>query len=563
MNQSDLFDSRPASATRWSSVFIFDAKRLDSPRPAASLSMSIPPTTSLDRARRKAYIRLLPLLFVSYAIAYVDRINVSLAKLEMSKDLPGFNDKVIGFGAGVFFIGYFLLEIPGTLIVEKWSARKWISRIMTSWGIVAAITAFIHYRVPGVTWLAECAVGGIAAIFEPFVHSNLGWLSRQSQLIVESLRGPDSPFILQFFSIRFLLGLAEAGFFPGVIVYLTHWFPARDRARALSWFFIATPVAQFISPKLSYYLLRIGTTETFSNNVMIHHPALWGMQGWQWMYIAWGIPAVILGILVFWHLPDWPREARWLTPDERDALEQELLREKEQHKQGHRHMTVLQALQHPQILLLAAAYFFVVTASYGVEFFLPSILENWYDLPLRQLTWAMLIPPIGGLIGQLLVGWSSDRTGERRLHGSVPIYAGAGALGCTLLIPASLSFNIRLALAVSLFTMALMGLKAYMPAFWALPSLILTESAAAGSIGLINSVGNLGGFVGPFLLGYIETETHSFWPGLLYLCFSMIVSATIILTLDLGHRIAGPPVRHKAQAESLPDEEPDAIIEPV
>ena len=222
------------------------------------------------------------------------------------------------------------------------------------------------------------------------------------------------------------------------------------------------------------------------------------------MYIAWGIPAVILGVLVFLRLPDWPREAHWLTPDERDALERELIREKEHHKQGHRHMTVLQALQHPQVLLLAAAYFFVVTASYGVEFFLPSILENWYDLPLSKLTWAMLIPPIGGLIGQLLVGWSSDRTGERRLHGSMPIYAGAVALGCTLLIPASLSFNMRLALAVLLFTMALMGLKAYMPAFWALPSLILTESAAAGSIGLINSVGNLGGFVGPFLLGYIR-----------------------------------------------------------
>jgi MFS transporter, ACS family, tartrate transporter len=525
--------------------------------------MSTPLTTALDRARGKAYMRLLPLLFVSYAIAYVDRINVSLAKLEMSKDLPGFNDKVIGFGAGVFFIGYFLLEIPGTLIVEKWSARKWISRIMISWGIVAAITAFIHYRVPGVTWLAELTIRGVAALFESLADFNLGWLSRQSHSIVMSLRGPDSPFILQFFSIRFLLGLAEAGFFPGVIVYLTHWFPARDRARALSWFFIASPVAQFISPKLSYFLLRIGTTETFNSDVVIHHPALWGMQGWQWMYIAWGIPAVILGILVFWHLPDWPREAHWLTPDERDALEQELMREKQQHKLGHHHMTVLQALQHPQVLLLAAAYFFVVTASYGVEFFLPSILENWYNLPLRQLTWAMLIPPIGGLIGQLLVGWSSDRTGERRLHGSIPIYAGALALACTLLIPTSLPYHLRLALAVLLFTMALMGLKAYMPAFWALPSLILTDAAAAGSIGLINSVGNLGGFVGPFLLGYIKTETQSFLIGLLYLCFSMIVSATIIFTLRLGHGPSKKESLQGAQTESLLNEEPDAIIEPV
>ena len=279
----------------------------------------------------------------------------------------------------------------------------------------------------------------------------------------------------------------------------------------------------------------------------VHYPALLGMQGWQWMYIAWGIPAVILGVLVFCHLPDWPRDAHWLTPDERDALEQELTQEKEHHKQGHRHMTVLQALQHPQVLLLAAAYFFVVTASYGVEFFLPKILENWYDLPLSKLTWFLLIPPIGGLIGQLSVGWSSDRTGERRLHGSLPIYLGAVALGCTLFIPTWLSLNWRLGLAVSLFTVALLGLKSYMPAFWALPSLILTEAAAAGSIGLINSVGNLGGFVGPSLLGELKDQTHSFLPGLLYLCISMIISATIIFTLGLGHRAAKPRTRDEVQ----------------
>lgn len=226
-------------------------------------------------------------------------------------------------------------------------------------------------------------------------------------------------------------------------------------------------------------------------------------------------------------------------------------------------MTVLQAFQHPQVLLLAAAYFFVVTASYGVEFFLPRILENWYDLSLSKVTWAVLIPPIGGLVGQLAVGWSSDRTGERRLHGSIPIYLGAVALGCTLFIPPSLSFNWRLTLAVSLFTVALLGLKAYMPAFWAMPSLLLTEAAAAGSIGLINSVGNLGGFVGPSLLGFIKTRTNSFLPGLLYLCVSMIISATIIFTLGLGKHGAGPGHYHGTQPESLLEEEPDAIIEPV
>jgi ACS family tartrate transporter-like MFS transporter len=456
-------------------------------------------------------------LFLSYAIAYVDRVNVSLATLGMSNDLPGFQkNNVLGFGMGVFFIGYFILEIPGTLLVEKWSARKWICRIMVTWGITAGLTAFVK-----------------------------------------------TPF--QFYAVRFLLGLAEAGFFPGVIVYLTHWFTVRDRARALAWFFIATPIAQFFSPRLSYYLLRIGTTETI-NHVSVHYPAVWGMQGWQWMYIAWGIPAVVLGVLVLFMLPDWPKDARWLEPDERDALERELQRDKEAHKGAHAHKSILDALrvafQHPKVLLLAAAYFFVVTSSYGVEFFLPKILKTWYSLDLDKLTWAVIIPPLGGLVGQLLVGWSSDRTGERRLHGAVPIYVGAAALVATLLVPSWLTFETRLAVTVSLFTVAMMGLKAYMPAFWALPSLLLTEAAAAGSIGLINSVGNLGGFVGPTILGKVEDWTGSFIPGLTYLCVSMIISATIILTLGLGHRPAILPVAGRSPLETALDEQPDAVIEP-
>jgi ACS family tartrate transporter-like MFS transporter len=522
--------------------------------------------SALDRARSQAYIRLLPLLFLSYAIAYVDRVNVSLATIEMSKDLPAFDNAVVGFGAGVFFIGYFILEIPGTILVEKWSARKWICRIMVTWGIIAALTAFVHYRVPGVTWLAERALQLTAAVIEPVANWDLGWLSDNARKTVGWLRGSGSPFVLQFFGIRFLLGLAEAGFFPGVIVYLTHWFPSRDRARALAWFFIATPVAQFVSPWISYYLLRIGTTETI-RGVTVHYPQVLGMQGWQWMYIGWGIPAVILGILVLYWLPDWPREARWLQPDERDALELELKREKELHHGKHQHKNLREALmeglQHPKVLLLAAAYFFVVTSSYGVEMFLPRILKTWYELNLSDLTWAVIIPPLGGLIGQLLVGWSSDRTGERRLHGSMPIYLGAVALGLTVLIPGGLPFNVRLVLTVSLFTVALMGLKSYMPAFWALPSLLLTEAAAAGSIGLINSVGNLGGFFGPSILGVVETATGSFVGGLVYLCFSMIVSATIILTLGLGHRVVTAKVETPTHVNPLYDEEADSLVEPV
>jgi len=228
---------------------------------------------ALDRARQKAYWRLLPLLFICYVIAYVDRANVAIAKLTMTRDLPGFDNAVIGLGAGLFFIGYFLLEIPGTLLVEKWSARKWICRIMITWGVMATLTAFV--KTPS-----------------------------------------------QFYLVRFLLGLSEAGFFPGVIVYLTHWFPSRDRARALACFLVATPIAQIVSPKISNALLKIGIDETI-NGVPVHHPELFGLEGWQCVYIFWGIPAVVLVVVVFCLLKNRTRDAELLTPEESEALELE------------------------------------------------------------------------------------------------------------------------------------------------------------------------------------------------------------------------------------------------
>jgi ACS family tartrate transporter-like MFS transporter len=431
--------------------------------------------SSLDRARRKAYWRLLPLLFACYVIAYVDRANVAIAKLTMTRDLQNFDNAVIGLGAGLFFIGYFLLEIPGTLLVEKWSARKWICRIMISWGIMATLTAFVK-----------------------------------------------TPF--QFYVVRFLLGLAEAGFFPGVIVYLTHWFPSRDRARALACFLVATPTAQILSPKMSNALLKIGTDETI-NGLSVHRPELFGLEGWQCVYIFWGLPAVLLGILVFYLLKDWPRDAGWLAPEESEALHQELEREKNLRRA--RRMTVLEALAHPKVLLLALAYFCIVTGSYGVEFFLPSILQQWYQLKLDTITWLLILPPLLGLAGQLIVGWNSDRTKERRFHVVVPIAVGAIALGLAPLTHGHLS------LTIACFMLAFVGFKAYMPAFWSLPSLFLTESAAAGSIGLINSTGNLGGFLGPNVMGKVQTLTGSFVGGIYFLCLSMTVSATIIFLLRL------------------------------
>lgn len=438
-----------------------------------------PAPSALDRARRKAYWRLLPLLFICYVIAFVDRANVSIAKLTMTKDLPGFDNAVIGLGAGMFFLGYFLLEIPGSLIVERWSARKWICRIMVTWGFMAALTALV--------------------------------------------KTPE-----QFYGVRFLLGLAEAGFFPGVVVYLTHWFPGRDRAKALACFFVATPVAQIITPNLSFALLKIGTDEVV-NGVAVHHPEVWGLEGWQWIYIVWGLPAVLLGVAVLFLLPDHPRHAKWLTPEEREALENELAAEKAKGAAGG-HMTVLQALRHPKVLLLALAYFCTVTGSYGVVFFLPSILKDWYDLKYDALTWLVILPPLFALVAQVGVGWNSDRTKERRLHAVLPIVIGALALAA---LPSTRG---TLPLTVVCFTMAFIGFKAYQPAFWTMPNLFLASSAAAGSIGLINSVGNLGGFLGPYLLGKVETVTGSYVGGIYYLCGSMLVSATILFFLGLGHR---------------------------
>ena len=456
-----------------------------------------PTVTPLDRARRKAYWRLLPLLFLCYVIAYVDRANVSIAKLTMTKDLPGFDNAVIGFGAGVFFLGYFLLEIPGALLVERWSARKWICRIMVSWGFMAALTAAV--KTP--------------------------W---------------------QFYGVRFLLGLAEAGFFPGVIIYLTHWFPARDRTRALSYFLVATPLAQIVSPKISNALLKIGTDEVV-DGVAVHHPEVLGLEGWQWVYIAWGVPAVVLGVVVLFMLTDRPRDAKWLTAEERDALEGEIEADRAKAAKGKR-MTFGDAVRNPKVLLLALAYFCCVCGTYGIEFFLPSILQRWYNLKVDAITWLIILPPALALAGQLFVGYSSDRLRERRLHAVLPILLGVVALAAAILSRG------HLAVTIACFMLAFTGMKSYQPAFWALPSLFLTRTAAAGSVGLINSVGNLGGFLGPTVIGTVEKWTGSFEGGLYYLCGSMTVSAAILFFLGIGRREAegGPVPAEPVSAEAKP-----------
>lgn len=432
---------------------------------------------ALQRARRKSYFRLIPLLFVSYVVAYIDRVNIAFAQLTMSKDLPAFNTEVISFGAGLFFLGYFLLEIPGTLIVERWSARKWISRIMISWGLLATLTA---------------------------------WVTTPTQ----------------FYISRFLLGLAEAGFFPGVIVFLTRWFLRQDRARAFALFLMATPVAQVISPLLCNPLLHIGMTETV-DGVTVTHPAFLGLHGWQWVFIVWGIPAVVLGFMVLTWLTDRPAQAKWLQDDERAALEAEIEKERALHVKS-AHMSLFQALRQPRVLLLAFAYFCVVTANYGTEFFMPKLLQTWYNLKISEITYLVILPPLFALCAQMFVGWSSDRTGERRLHTAIPI-----AIGGLTLALAPLSVGM-LPLTMALLICARTGVKAYQPAFWTLPSMFLTATAAAGSVGFINSVGNLGGFVGPIVMGQVQKTTGSFTGALWFLGGMMGLSVTIVLLLFRG-----------------------------
>lgn len=428
------------------------------------------------RATKKAMWRILPLLFCCYIVAYVDRANVGYAKLTMVRDLAGFNDEVIGMGAGLFFLGYFLLEVPGTLLVERWSARKVVSRIMVTWGVVAAGTAFV--KTPG-----------------------------------------------EFYGMRFLLGLAEAGFFPGVIVYLTHWFPTWVRARAMGIFLVATPVAQLVTPKVCNYLLRFGTMEAG-----VRYPKLMGMQGWQWVYVGWGVPAVVLGVMVFFWLPDRPREARWLSEEEKEALEQEVERSRSGAAMWRGDWK--RVVGHGPTWVMAFVLFSIAASNYALDTFLPTMLRDWYGLSRDRMTTLLMVPPIFALLGVVVMGWSSDRFGERRWH----------AAGCVMLAAVGMAIapmtNGTLVLTMICVSGYAWGNKGSQPPFWAMPSLMLSGSAAAAATGVINSVGNLGGFFGPMVLGRIEKETGSFLPGLYGLAGLLVAGGVslILLRVDRGRR---------------------------
>ncbi len=409
------------------------------------------------QARKRITQRLMPFLIGLFIIAYIDRVNVGYANLQMSKDL-GFNAEIFGFGAGIFFFGYFLLEIPGTLIVENWSARKWLARIIFTWGIMAVLMGFIQNTT-------------------------------------------------HFYIARFLLGLAEAGFFPGIIVYLSHWFRYQDRAKAVAMFMTALPFANIFGSPISGLILGINW---------------FGIEGWRWVFILEGIPAVILGIVTLYYLTDRPKDATWLTEAERDWITNELEREKAA-KKAVRSYSIWEAFRHRNVLLLAGAYFCAVTCVYGFTFWLPTILKGLSGYTDFQVSLIAALPYCAGLVAMLAVGWSSDRRNERRWHTAFSLLA----VCFGLFLSAAVLDNVFLA--VAFFCVAGAGLYSYLPGFWALPAAFLTESAAAASIGMINSVGNLGGFAGPFIVGYLTNKTNSFYVGVIYLSCSALLGAVLIL----------------------------------
>ena len=417
-----------------------------------------------DRCRRRVMWRLMPFLFVLYVIAYLDRVNVGFAALQMKGDL-GFTDDIIGFGAGIFFIGYVALEIPGSILCEKWTARGWLARIMVSWGILAMLTGFIHTKN-------------------------------------------------HFYLIRSLLGAAEAGFFPGIIVYLSHWFRYQDRAKAVAFLMAGISVSNIIGSPLSGWLMK--------------HTWL-GLAGWRWMFIIEGAPAVILGVVTLFYLTDWPHQAKWLPDDERQWLIEELEKEK-QAKQAKHSLGILQALRHREVILLTLAYFFMVTAVYGINFWLPSIVKKLSGSSIMNVSLISALPYCVGLISILLMGWHSDKTKERRWHTALAMMT--TSLGLLLSVLAG-NYTI---LAVSMFCLAAAGTAGYLPGFWALPTSFLTGTAAAACIGLINSVGNLGGVVGPSIVGYLSKQTGSYVWGVLYLSASALVASMLILSLRATRR---------------------------
>jgi MFS transporter, ACS family, tartrate transporter len=419
--------------------------------------------------------RLLPLLMACYFVAYLDRVNVGIASLTMNKAL-GFTSAVYGFGGGIFFLGYFIFEVPSNILLSKVGARVWIARILITWGIISACTAFIV--------------------------------------------GPVS-----FYSVRFLLGVAEAGFFPGIILYLTWWFPSYYRSRIVGVFMAAIPISNILGSLVSGFLLDLD--------------GWFGIAGWQWLFIMEAAPAVILGVVFWLYMTDWPSQASWLMPAQRDWLIARLNAEQSQ-REAIRHYSLKDALLDKRVLLLSLVYFGGTFAGYGIVLFQPQIVHR-LAAGFGMTGIINAIPYVFAAGAMVLWGRHSDHTGERPRHVAIAYAVGAAGLIATALMTDPVLTMVTLVIAA-------MGQSSTGPTFWSLPTAMLSGTAAAGGIALINALGNLGGFFGPYLFGLIKDASGgSFTFGLMALALGPIVSASIVLALGHDRRLEHIPA-HQASA---------------
>lgn len=402
-------------------------------------------TKLADHTRHRIAIRLLPFLFILYITNYLDRTSVAYAAIGMSRTL-GFSDRVFGLGAGIFFVSYVALQIPGALLIERWSARRCITSILIAWGSLTVLTGLVHTAS-------------------------------------------------QLYGARLLLGAAEAAFFPGVVVYLSHWFIREDRAKAGSNFMAAIPLSFIVGSPLAGWILG--------------HP-WFGVDGWRWLFILEGMPAILLGTVAFFYLTDWPRDAAWLASEQRRWIERKLEEEKPVNP---RKITAWQALRSGPVLLLASVAFFEYFVSYSVFFWFPTILKRVSGFSDVRVGLLGTLPYVAGLIAMLINGWHSDKTQERRWHSAIPQFIAAVALLGLITLPASTQMS------VTLFTL-LLCVSGFLPVFWTMPSEILSESAAAAGVGMINAVGSVAGFAGPFAFGYLNSRmgSYSYGLGLMMVC---------------------------------------------
>jgi len=400
--------------------------------------------------------RLMPFLFLLYIVAYLDRINVSFAVLQMRGEL-GLSDRVYGRAAGMFFAGYFFFQLPSNLVLEKFGVRRWISGLMITWGVISCLMIFI--------------------------------------------RGPVS-----FYGMRFLLGAAEAGFFPGMILYMKRWFPANARARAVAWFMTANPIAGIVGSPVSGALLGISGK---------------GLSGWQWMFLMEGIPAILLGVAVFWALADNPREARWLKGEERVWLLERLALEQGA-ESSLRKENLWRVLISPRIWMLSIVYFGVPTAMYGVTLWLPSVIRSLSGLSYFMTGLVAVLPFLVTAIAMVLVGMLSDRRGERRWHTAIPAFVGAAALGLA-------GYGGSAVLVVACIGLGMACAESMVGPFWAMATSRMAGLSAAAGIAVINSVANLGGYFGPDIVGFFRKASGGFRGGFLAIGATLALSGGIAL----------------------------------